>query len=100
MTFRSLARREQGAGRSCWLFFLDSIWRFRRGWIAALFISLPLTASTERRLAELHVTAVGTVLFENGEEPEGDQIASGTDPLRPRLHPTPSVCVPIPALRQ
>lgn len=90
--------------------------------IAALLIALLLMASAERRLAQLHVAAAGTVVSEPCEGPDGDEIAkrlisvdddtpppalrltelqrSDTDPLRPRLHPIPFVRVPIPALRQ
>jgi len=52
---------------------MDFVSRPRLRWIAALFVSLMLTASAERRLAELHVTAPYPAL-ENADDPEGDQI--------------------------
>ncbi len=52
---------------------MDSVRGLRLRWIAALFVSLMLIASAERRLAELHVAAVGAA-FENADDPEGDQI--------------------------
>jgi len=100
---------------------MKGVWRPRLGLIATLFVSLLLVAVAERRLAELHFTVVGTAEFENGEQPEGDQIAkrliivddgapapmlclievpgSGAGERRPRLAPTPYAHTPIPALR-
>ncbi len=49
------------------LFVMDSVGRFRRGWIAAL--------------AGLHVTAVGTVLFENGEDQKAIRSPSGSSSM-------------------
>jgi len=54
---------------------MNSIWRPRPGWIAAVFISLLLAATAERRFAELYVTWLDIVAFENAEEPEGDELA-------------------------
>jgi hypothetical protein len=97
---------------------MTSVWRPRPGWIAALFISLLLAASAERRLAELSIRWLDVVAFENAEEPEGDQIAkrlviaedyaplrppglievrrTAADTRPPRLHPTPAAGRPEP----
>jgi len=34
---------------------MNSVWRPRFGWIAALFVPLLLVASAERRFAELYI---------------------------------------------
>ena len=97
---------------------MNSVWRPRLGWIAALFVSLMLIATAERRLADLHFNTVGTVALENAEEPEGDQIGkrliiieddappptlsltevrhASADVLPLALHPIPYVRVPEP----
>ena len=97
---------------------MTSVWRPRPGWIAALFISLLLAASAERRLAELSIRWLDIVAFENAEEPEGDEITkrlvlaeddaplptprltevrrTAADPQPPRLHPTPAAGAPEP----
>ena len=54
---------------------MNSVWRPRFGWIAALFVALLLVASAERRFAELYIPWHEIVAFENAEEPEGDEIA-------------------------
>jgi len=97
---------------------MTSVWRPRPGWIAALFISLLLAASAERRLAELYIPCLDVVAFENAEEPEGDEIAkrlvfaeddaplptprltevrrTAAAPQPPRLHLTPAAGAPEP----
>ena len=98
---------------------MNSAWRPRPGWIAALFIWLLLVAVAERRHAELYSTRLDRVAFENAEEPEGDEIAkrlviaednapprvpctprlievrrTSADPHPPRLHPIPDAGSP------
>src|SRR5712691_3968937 len=77
-------------------------WRhgFRQGTaaqvIATLFVSPMLIASAKRRLAELHVAAVGAA-FENADDPEGDQIVKRLVILE---DDTPPPMLPVKAIRR